>query len=507
VECRDIYENKALAERKFTVEGGDETEETEEEVINEEFSVDYNYALEEIESILERMNNYATSEKEASDALELRQRLERQRKELKQIRRDIFNLRYKTDSIEEEQDELTLRAESIKKGIIQDIRVVESDEYVKYPADEEIEELTRLYIEAHGITGKKKEIKNLISANKDLQKLLTVSTKNRIISLTYLNGTSAMITLIEKRMGTEPRPGILAIESIPKEHIESADAITFLSDVEIMDPLISVLEDKLVYYVEGEISLEDLQGFKTFLTYEELNDFSQNSITGFAALGGITDIVDVKTSIVLSILLSLIVYLLFNTGIFSFTKLKKLKAVSSVFSRFGKDREMQHKIGKARMLAKDKLVKEAQQEYISLQESFRKMPKDHRSRIKGSLIDLSHAINHAHLNCLVADAVEMLSMNRHDEASRMYPKVRSVASMLPTHMRKDAYSKVEDLGHKINSNFIVGLIDKAHRHIDMAERDKAHKLYAKIQTIYRKGTKEMKAVIHQNAMELFERLR
>ncbi|MBN1156256.1 hypothetical protein JXA85_01445 [Candidatus Woesearchaeota archaeon] len=569
LECKDAYGNSNSAERKFSIETEEQTEnaipQSEEETLAEIDSgetANVDQLAAEIESIISNMNSLGKAEIEAADALGLKDELERMLKEVKQIKRDFFNLRYKKDvDMEKEKEDMQKKTDNLRKSVIRNLVVIASDEYVIYPTEDEVEKLTKSYFESANTGLTNKDISKIVKQNRDVQKSATISTKAKVVDLNYVSGETKRITLIDRRIKLDTNEtGLSIVEIMPKEHVKTTDDVKFMSDIQIInkDPVVKLKsaaekgEARISYYINNEIFLEKVREFKTLLTYESVKkkESGSNLITGLAVLDDVKDKVDFKTSAVLSILLSLIVYLLISNGIIKIPATKKkvekqeaqvpneavkaapekpmtiiqktttqLRPAVDIIRNMGemimmKTRkipievtEIENKISLAYTLLYNKEHDKAKMTYNEIKATFRKIKPEYRKRIKDKVMDVYHRLNKAEIEALISEADCKISFNLYEEASTVYPKIRSVAEILPKHMKPEIYSKVVQLGNRINSNYLLGLIEQAHSHVDKGKIREAFDAYNKIQKIYKEGTSEMRETIVENAMDLFHRLK
>src|SRR3989339_138749 len=115
--------------------------------------------------------------------------------------------------------------ETIKKDIPQNIKIIDSNEFVKNSITNSLTEIIQKYLNSKNEEFTKKEIKKITESNYNLQKKMTISTKIKQIEIDYLNSTKK-ITLITKEIKLKDRQTEIILEVFPENFKNQIEFIT-----------------------------------------------------------------------------------------------------------------------------------------------------------------------------------------------------------------------------------------------------------------------------------------
>ena len=318
-----------------------------------------------------------------------------------------------------------------------------------YPNDEDIENITLTYLNSKNKKYSKRQEASVIENSKELQSLLTVTTKAKVVEIEYLSNKKEKITLIEKELRIDEfSEGLILVEYIPKEIAKNVNEIEFLFDYETIldDPLISInIEglDKFTYYLRKEIKLEDIKKTKSLLINEgEIP--TGNQITGWGVL----------------------------------TKLKP-GFVSS---------------GNTRILIEVLIIIILSLVYLGYSVK--------GTKIKYYFTDRNSLKNLKEIKKFIENAKNELGNHNYYEAKSIYKNINLIFKDLPKDMKKEVYKNIVALSNKLDLFYINKLLDKAEFSIQNKNRQGAISAYNKITGLYKRIAPEYKSQVLKKCNEL-----
>src|SRR3989339_582967 len=221
--------------------------------------------------------------------------------------------------------------ETIKKDIPQNIKIIDSNEFVKNSITNSLTEIIQKYLNSKNEEFTKKEIKKITESNYNLQKKMTISTKIKQIEIDYLNSTKK-ITLITKEIKLKDRQTEIILEVFPENFKNQIEFITKNENLNnnLYEIDVKNLEnDKIIYYIEELIDENLIKDTETIL-FEELQT-QPIGITGFFLL----DLNEKKNIYYLFGLLFIIIFLIyFISKIYKNYKIKEWKKEENVVKCF-----------------------------------------------------------------------------------------------------------------------------------------------------------------------------
>lgn len=227
-------------------------------------------------------------------------------------------------------DELTNKVISAMQKVPMNIEVTSSDEFVKYPTKYDLEDGIKKYYESKNKVLTKSQLNSLVEKGFLLQSKLTVSTKILHARIEYIDGEFKTITLVKKKLdlyginATTANNPFLMVEDFTQESLQASKP-TFITKASQLSRNnlfeISLSEKSLTYYLDKEVSSENLKMANTLLIPSTMQ--KTNALSGLAIFDSISlkDINYLYLIIALFILI-IILRLLILFGLFDLIKQK-----------------------------------------------------------------------------------------------------------------------------------------------------------------------------------------
>lgn len=410
----------------------------------------------QIDQILQDSEKISKEEREVYALLKINETLQKTKTQLERYNRDLNNLQWRKLSEEEQKaEEQSIRdsIESTKSSIITKINVIESKEYVSYPQDKDLINITMKYFEAKKQKFTSSEQKFLARSLKELQSKLTVKTKIKSVNLEYISGQKEDITLINKEFSIDgSKDDIDLLEYIPKELAASAKEITFLFDHEVIeeDPLIGIglgSLSQITYYIKSISAIEKAKETQSFLVIDK-QKLGLSGITGFSVLTNLKPdfIKTANKRLIIEFIIICVLILVYLTHV----------------------------------------TRDSQVIYYFT---------DHGSIKKIGIINQD-----------IEDAKKELQKHNYESAESIYRKTQKEFSELPKNLRKQTYNKVIGLANQLDAFHINKLLDLAFFNLENNQQQKAKEIYDQVSGIYKKISKEYKGNVLSRCMELKSKL-
>jgi len=271
----------------------EDTIQKEEESIESEFDVDLSGFLQTITDISDFNKDIISSSnsiRDVFDILEFQSVLDVANSDIKKLKQDMINLQglsiSSTDK-ERKKNEILGELKKIRSNIPKDIIIIDE---LMYDIDTENNNVTKAideYLQWKEYDLSKGEYKKFSKKVKEVQKELGVHTTIRNIQIEFLNGEKRDYGIISKEVYTEPVPGGIFLEIIPKSIAQTVNSLEFSVIFEVVnkDPIVRIYtseNNKFSYYVQQKIDMEKLKNTDSVLVLD-LNH-PQNKITGFSIL-------------------------------------------------------------------------------------------------------------------------------------------------------------------------------------------------------------------------------
>jgi hypothetical protein len=400
----------------------------------------------EIDEIIDRVDDFEKQIQESSldiqEALEdlgISENLTFYKRRLIQIDQDLgTNLRFieGDDKREERKEELTEEYQTINSNIPSDIKIIDSQEFVKNSLTNDLNEVLKNYFEFKVKTITTRQLKAISELIYEEQTKLSTSTLVQQIRIDYPSNTKE-ITLVKKEISLTDNSYSIVLEVIPKEIAAHSDNVFFLTENKIVnsDPIFEInlddlSNDEIVYYIEDLISTDKFKETETIL-YKEIiiNDLGITGFSIFPLDGGYG-----IYSIILLIILGLIIlYLLYDFILkYRVSKWKKQENVSRVYIA----------IKKAKREIKNKQIDNAKINYHIIKENFSLTPIRFRKYVYKDIKKIQIAIDKKDIFDLIKEYETAKKENRLDDANEIYMNIQGTYKRLPKQDREIVYLKL-----------------------------------------------------------------
>ncbi|MFA5797007.1 MAG: PKD domain-containing protein [Candidatus Woesearchaeota archaeon] len=310
IECRDESNNSAYSDDyNFTISSIDLQAVAQKTATS---SDDLNAALDRIDAL-------SVQEAEVAQILGIKNELKDILEKVNNLDRDIHNLAFRRDLNENGklllQKNYTDTIEYLKYHTPINVEVKETKTFVKYVRDPELKIILDEYRSLKNLNIKE----NLFfESTKTTQSKAIISTKARVVVLSYLNGEKKEITLITKDIRVAKiedqqlfakSTSITFVEHIPKTVIPTIKSVTVLNKEYTVlkeDPLLEFpgSTTTISYSIASAINLDTIQQIDTVII--DKNVQSTNRFTGLA----ITDFKLIQESLNGKVLLAIVIFIL-----------------------------------------------------------------------------------------------------------------------------------------------------------------------------------------------------
>jgi hypothetical protein len=467
-----------------------ETEESSNQTAQQEQDAvtDAETLLSKVSTAIDGLESSDQAMKAVIGALGVESELQRARKELRQIIRDLGNAELSKDLTAEEKksriQNITARLEGFKDLIIT-VEVQDTTEYVDYPKTADISMLSSEYLRYKNLEYSKGQTKDYVEQNTELQKDLTITTRLSIVELTLLSGDTKKASVVINKLTKMPvdTKDTVLIEYVPKEVAESAADITQLTKFEIVkgDPILEfdASLDEYAYYVEAESSIEDLKKTKHVLLHKpaEKEEKGLVGITGFSILPKVKN--PKLFAEVVIILLLLIAYLVYH------------------FELIDKVREWRGKKDPGKAPYETDMAYKPESTIGSITRKVKTFVRKEDEKLMNEL---------AHIRALMTTAHRHAADNQHDRAAGTYKDVMDAYTGLSQEAKSGVHHETTQVYNSILLSKAEHLLNEAFVHISNKQHDRAKDHYSEIKEIYPKLEKEHRAAVSERCMKLHARL-
>ena len=439
--CYDNSSNELTKKRDFKIDFlNNSTNQTKLQNVSHDKEEEINELTKYLEDFLIKMNSLSLEELDALNDLGITSNLKYYQKRLIQINQDLGNnIKFITDSQlrEKRKQESLNELETIKKDIPQNIKIIDSNEFVKNSITNSLTEIIQKYLNSKNEEFTKKEIKKITESNYNLQKKMTISTKIKQIEIDYLNSTKK-ITLITKEIKLKDRQTEIILEVFPENFKNQIEFITKNENLNnnLYEIDVKNLEnDKIIYYIEELIDENLIKDTETIL-FEELQT-QPIGITGFFLL----DLNEKKNIYYLFGLLFIIIFLIyFISKIYKNYKIKEWKKEENVVKCFKFIKE-----SKKALERKD--FSTAKEKYHKLKEIYPLISKDCQKYLYETIQKIRIKIDKKEISQLIKEYEEAKSSNRKEDSIIIYKNIQKIYTNLPKKYQEKVYNKIfkEDL--------------------------------------------------------------
>ncbi|MFH1053196.1 MAG: PKD domain-containing protein [Candidatus Woesearchaeota archaeon] len=449
IECTDDFKNSRMSETKnFYTSSAVATED----------NVSFDQIISEIDSILSNLDYLDKNENEAAISLDLRKQLEKAKLEIQRAKRDLYNLvwrRLNGTELEEAKQLILDRVEKVKKTTPRSIKVMESKDFVNYPSKEDVRNISITLLGIKNKKYKKGEEEAYANNNQELQDLIRITTKYKIIEVVYISGENGEITLVAKEVkeGGDLKD-ISLIESIPKDIAANTSSINALFDYTVIleDPVIrlDLPIERYAYYFNKGIDLDKIKEIKSVVVSNN-HEIKTNPILGFAVFGDYTSNMIKSTNIRLFIEIAIILILVmvyigfsggFKTAKYLITDRNSLKNANVI----------KESVEQGLTSLQNNQYEKAKSAYMNINEKFRQLPKDMKKGVYPNIILLSNKLDVFHINKLIDKAMFNIENDKQKEASVIYKQVSKVYKNISPDFKSNVLERCNELHRKLSKS-------------------------------------------------------
>lgn len=393
--------------------------------------------LENIDKFLEKEKTFSPEEQETITELKIIDDLRYYKKRLLQINQDLGNnLKYITDSTLREQRKIEsyLELDEIKYKVPTDIKITNSENFVKNSLTNPMEEITKRYIDSQKIELSQNKIKRLSKLNEALQSKLTTKVSIKQIEIEY-NETVEKITLVTKTILISD-PEIKTLIEVFPENFET-EIIFITKPKEIGENLYEFTIDDLEnfeikYMTKENTNVGILKETETIIFQEQsLSRNGINAITGFSIFGeGIQE-----NSIYLGIGLSALITLFLSLKFFKKKNLNKWKKDENVKNTI-------HWITQAKEDIKESNIGKAKEKYHKTKEVFHILPEDFKHQFYEEIEKVRIEIDKNEIKDLIREYENAKKENRTSDVNKLYRQISTKYKNLPKKYQAKVYERI-----------------------------------------------------------------
>ena len=446
VECSDEAGNTAVSETRSIVVQPPRALalDKQEELVSQ--------LVDQINEFISRINAYDKPEKEAAEALNLLNDLEKSKTELDRAIRDLRNVQWRKFNDTEERsfiEEKTNAINAIAGNITTDIAVKKMARFVSYPTKQNVKDTILLYLNSIGKKLPPKELEKYAAENIELQQSLVITTDYKLIELTVRDGRKKILTLVQKSLEfKDGMQNLVLIETIPKDVANSLSNIRFLVDYSAVSDKPAVIikipdSMKFSYYIEDELTPEQIQktisALLTKPVSQKTGPGSGIGPTGFAVFSGTLPIGGQGARLaaeVVVVLVLLAVYLGYARG-FHNRGSKQLKQLNQLAQQIAAELQKQGNYGQAKKL------------YVEAGALYKQLDPRERPAAYSTISGLSHELDAQCVKGMIDEATALLSQGKQAEAKNTYEKMSLLYKSLPAPNKKTLYNQCSELHQKL----------------------------------------------------------
>ena len=434
--CYDNSSNELTKKRDFKISFlNNSTNQTKLQNLSHDKEEEINELTKNLEDFLIKMNSLSLEELDALNDLGITSDLKYYQKRLIQINQDLGNnIKFITDSQlrEKRKQESLNELETIKKNIPQNVKIINSNEFVKNSITDSLKEIIQKYLNSKNEELTKKEIKKITESNYNLQNKMTVSTKIKQIQIDYLNSTKK-ITLITKEIKLKDEQIETILEVFSENFKNQIEFVTKnenlnnnLYEIKIKD----LENNKIIYYIEEFIDENLIKDSETIL-FEKLQT-QPIGITGYFLL----DLNEKKNIYYLFGSLLIIIFLIyFISKIYKNYKIKEWKKEENVVKCFKFIKE-----SKKALERKD--FSTAKEKYHKLKEIYPLISKDCQKYLYKTIQKIRISIDKKEISQLIKEYEEAKSSNRKEDSIIIYKNIQKIYTNLPKKYQEKVYNKI-----------------------------------------------------------------
>ncbi len=446
--------------------------------------------LAQISAALENLESDDKATKSVLEALSVQQELQKAKKRVRQIIRDIGNIETNTVlTAEQKNSRIGNITEELSdfNTLISAVTVEDTTEFVDYPKASDISMLSTEYLSYKELEYSKGQKEDYIKANTELQADITVNTRLSIVTLTRLSGTETKAGVVTNTLTKTPvnTEGLVLLEYVPKEAAESSGDITQITAFEVIksDPILKFSPDvgSYSYYIEDDISIDDLKKTKHVLLYEpeEKGGKGLPGVTGFSILPRIKIENPKLFAEIVIIVLLLLAYLVYHFELIDRyrdwrTKKNPSKAPYQTDTAYKPESTFDSVTGKIK--------------------SFIKKEED------------TFAKELTHIKSLIMSAHSHTETGKHDKAEETYKSIMGAYKLLSADAKSEVHPQTKHIYNRMLVSKINSMLDQAETHLQNSDHKQAKDHYSEIKNIYSRMEKEHRAAVSERCIRLHQKL-
>lgn len=401
-----------------------------------------------LDGLIERLNNFMVNEASMSaeeqavmNAMGLEEDLAFYKKKLVQDKLDLEgNLDYIVNEAlrEKRKQEIAMDIVNYSEVIPSSLKVIKNSEFYKNVLDVSLNDIVANYSLAKNKGYSSSEIRDLAEAIKSLQKDVSISVAAYHVDISY-GEKNRQFTLVEKKIKHSSLTGSVFLEYIPKEVAETSEVVTMIPAHEVIakDPIFAILPEdlddgKLVYFIEGHVSLKGLEKSDSVLFIDQLPKKKILIMTGFASAFGIPDL-GIWIYVLYAFLLILVIVLF--SGFFRSRKIARWKNNKEFRMAIYLVREGKKNISKKEIaLAKDN--------YVKLEKIYPQIIDEAKPYVYVRIHGFGKEIDRFDISMLIKGCLSAIKAYRRDEALTLYKDIRSIYHRLTREQKKIVFTKI-----------------------------------------------------------------
>ena len=226
-------------------------------------------------------------------------------------------------------DELILKTKDSVEKIPISLKVISSEEFVKYPTKTDIESILKTYFVTKGKILTTSQLKSLIEKTSLLQSKLTVSTKLYNVDMEYSSGEKSQITLVKKSLDLYDKENVITTSKnyVLLEDISASDPSAKVNLITKADKVkndnlyeLSLSEKNIVYTYDRKVDSSKVKLSNTVII--STSPQTTQSFTGFAIFTSIDPKEDWAYLLIAFVVLIILLRFLMWFGVFSYIRKK-----------------------------------------------------------------------------------------------------------------------------------------------------------------------------------------
>ncbi|MFC1741736.1 PKD domain-containing protein [Nanoarchaeota archaeon] len=442
--------------------------------------------LAKVSAALEDLESDDKAAKDVLDALNVEPQLQQAKKRIRQALRDLGTI---DSSNELDAKGKTSAAADVTKQLsdiessVAGVEVLETTEYVDYPKTSDVSMLSIEYLDHNDITYSKKQRKEYIEQNNELQSDVTINTRLAIAKLSLVSGGTKTVSIVINTIAKMPveTAGMKLIEYVPKEVAKNADEIIEVTSFEVVkeDPILGFDADvdEYAYYVEKNAGLDNLRKTKHVLLMDPAGDKEGLvGVTGFSVMPRIS--VDNP-----KLLLEIVVILLLLLAYLSYH-----------YELPDRIRDWRSKKGKS---YETDMAYKPESAIDNMMSSVGALMRKEDEAVRNEL---------THIRSLVSAALKHAENNMHDEAHESYSHIMNVYKALSREAKTQVHPETKLAFNTILVSKITHMLNEAFLHMQDNQHKKAKDHYSEIKKLYSKLENEHRTAVSARCIRLHEQL-